>query len=38
MKEIFRPPGTKVDLVRQEDLSVLVADPLEHFKKKWRGK
>jgi AbrB family looped-hinge helix DNA binding protein len=31
-------PGTKVDLVRQGDLFVLVADPLECLKKKWRGK
>jgi AbrB family looped-hinge helix DNA binding protein len=31
-------PGTKVDLVREGDLFVLVADPLERLKKKWRGK
>jgi AbrB family looped-hinge helix DNA binding protein len=31
-------PGTKVDLVRQRDQFVLVADPLERLKKKWCGK
>jgi len=31
-------PGTKVDLVRQGDQFVLVADPLERLKKKWCGK
>jgi AbrB family looped-hinge helix DNA binding protein len=31
-------PGTEVDLVRQGDQFVLVADPIERLKKKWRGK
>ena len=31
-------PGTEVDLIRQGDQFVLVADPLERLKKKWRGK
>jgi len=31
-------PGTEVDLVPQGGQFVLVADPLERLKKKWRGK
>jgi AbrB family looped-hinge helix DNA binding protein len=31
-------PGTRVDLVRQGNQFVLVADPLERLKKKWCGK
>jgi len=31
-------PGTKVALMCRGDQFVLVADPLERLKKKWRGK
>jgi len=31
-------PGTEVGLIRQGDQYVLVANPFEELKKKWRGK
>ena len=37
-KELGIIPGSEVDIVRDGDRYVLVANPVENLRKKWRGK
>ncbi len=37
-KELGIIPGTEVDIVKEGDRYVLVVDPIERLKNKWRGR
>ena len=37
-EELGIVPGTEVEISKEDDKYVLCVDPVEHIKKKWRGK